>query len=161
MLTQHHLKSLVSYNPETGLFIWLAAKSNRCKAGSIAGCKTFYGYSTISVNTIRYPAHRLAWLYMTGKFPTEKIDHINGIRDDNRFCNLREATNKQNLQNIRKPHKDNRTGFLGVWEHIPGSFRARIMTNGKTTHIGCYKTPEEAHNAYLNAKRVNHEFNTL
>lgn len=86
-------------NTESGLFYWLVANSNRIAVGDIAGNKDRDGYIRIGINGNNYPAHRLAWLYMTGSFPTKQLDHINHIRDDNRWLNMREVDNRENSRN--------------------------------------------------------------
>ena len=103
-------------------------------------------------------AHRLAWLYMTGVWPENQIDHINGGRDDNRWVNLREADNGQNMQNISGPHGKTFTGELGV-TFRRNRFEARIQQGKKRLHIGTYKTKDEAVAAYLAAKLVLHTHN--
>lgn len=107
-----------------------------------------------------YLSHRLAWFYMTGAWPEQEIDHINGVRDDNRFANLREADRQINCQNVRKPYKNNRTGLLGVKPSL-GKFVARIYVDGKERHLGTFKTPGLAHAAYVAAKRELHKGGTI
>jgi hypothetical protein len=107
-----------------------------------------------------YYAHRLAFLYMTGEWPPNEVDHLNGIRDDNRWANLRLATVSLNRQNQRRPRRDNTTGYLGVMVNGAG-FAARIMVDGKKFNLGTFKTPQEAHEVYLTAKRRLHKGGTL
>ena len=97
-LSRDRLYELLLYNQKTGEFTW---KKNRKKAlvGVVAGCRAKTGYWVITIGTRRYYTHRLAWFYMTGAWPSKQIDHINGQRDDNRWCNLREATYSQNQTN--------------------------------------------------------------
>lgn len=101
-LTQTRLKELLFYNPETGNFTWLVRSADRIKIGQTAGCldKT-NGYISIKVDKRRYTGHRLAYLYMTGEFPTE-IDHINRNRADNRWENLRNVPHSINMKNRPK-----------------------------------------------------------
>jgi hypothetical protein len=153
--TQQRLKELFHYDPDTGVFIRLVRTSNRIKVGDIAGSLDNHGHLVISVFDSKYLAHRLAWLYMTGEWPTNQIDHKNTIRDDNRWENLREATHSINTQNLRKPHCDNKTGFLGVTQGRKG-FRATIGLGKKDYHLGTFQTAELAHEAYLKAKRKLH-----
>jgi hypothetical protein len=101
--------------------------------------------------------HRLAWLYVTGAWPKKHLDHINGDRADNRFCNLREADDAANNQNRKRANKCSLTGVLGVtYCKQTKRYRAVIMHNRKSIHLGRFDTPEEAHAAYVGAKRVLH-----
>ena len=113
------------------------------------------GYLYISVNGLTYVAHRLAWLYMTGKWPTVLIDHKNGDKMDNRFANLREATYLQNFWN-RGKRSDNTSGYKGVsYNRKLKKYGARVTVkkNGVTehNHIGVFDTAEEAYEAYKKA----------
>lgn len=142
-MTQSELKSLLHYDQETGIFCWLKSNGNR-KANKIAGTLTSYGYIAIKINKKVYKAHQLAWLYMYGEFPTEMIDHINRIRNDNRIVNLRLATNQQNQfnSNIRK---DNTSGIKGVsWNKKANKWMASIRIDKKKTYIGTYDNLEIA-----------------
>ena len=147
MLTIEQLKEVLEYNHDTGLFTWIKS-TQQTKAGSVAGNKTNQGYIRISVKRKRYLAHRLAYLYMTGHFPENFIDHINHIRHDNRWTNLRDATNSQNHAN-RVKQKNNKSGYKGVcWNKIAKKWRAKIEYMYKDIHIGYYTTPQEAAEAY-------------
>ena len=159
-LTQAELKEVLDYNPETGIFIWKKTMNNNAKKGKIAGWVSFYGYIEIRYDNKNYKAHRLAWLYMMGRFPNFQIDHKNTIKNDNRIDNLRDTTAAINNQNTRKCLKNSSTGFLGV---IPkrGKFVACIGVNYKKIHLGVFESPEEAHEAYLKAKRVLHQGCTI
>lgn len=160
-LSQAKLKENVHYDPETGVFTRIKPTCG-FSVGVILGGMTKDGYVRIQISGSRNHAHCLAWLYMTGEMPKECIDHINGVRTDNRFCNLREATRGQNAQNQRKPRVNNKSGFLGVYFHkAMGKFRAEIMINGKTKGLGYFDTAEQAHKAYLEAKRKVHLFSTI
>ena len=143
MITVGELKSLLDYNPSTGLFIWKSDRTSTVREGDVAGtnCK---GYITITINGKRYQAHRLAWLYMTGNLPNNQIDHINGVRDDNRFCNLREVDNSENARNSK--HRDNNTsGHIGVNFEVRGSkWTANIKVDGKKIYLGRFPTKDEA-----------------
>lgn len=107
------LKSVLRYDPETGLFTWLVRTSNRIKVGDVAGSIDAYGYRQIKVFGRIYKTHRLAFLYMTGSFPADQIDHINRIPDDNRWINLRAVSNAENQRN-HGIQKNNTSGFMGV-----------------------------------------------
>jgi len=96
---------------------------------------------------------------MCGEWPSE-IDHINGDKSDNSYRNLREVSRGENMQNKRKAHRNNKTGFLGVAREA-GKYRARIRVCGKNRSLGMYDTPQQAHQAYLAAKRELHEGCTI
>lgn len=148
MITQAELKELMYYDPETGVFVWRVSKSKRVKVGSVAGTLQNKGYIHIKINGRKYLAHRLAFLYMTGTFPEHQIDHQNGIRADNRWNNLREATNSDNQRNSGK-QANNTSGYKGVaWNKQAGKWYAQCGVNGKDYHIGSFTTANEAHAAY-------------
>lgn len=164
MLTQEFLKEHFHYNPDSGLFVRLklTSSASRAKIGDIAGCKYSDGYIYMKINSKHHKAHRLAFLYMHGKMPEHTVDHINGIKDDNRFCNLRKATKSENTQNQRRPHKSNQCGFLGVYfENESGRYVAQLSINGKPKKLGRFDTAELAHEAYLSAKRQHHTTCTI
>lgn len=159
MLTQSRLKELLHYDPETGVFTWRVNKGGPAKAGGLAGSRNRGGYRIIGIDYRLYQAHRLAWLYIHGEWPKHEIDHINGVRDDNRIDNLRGATHAENHQN-RKKSTRNTSGFLGVsWYPATKKWRSRIRTNRKLKSLGLFDTPESAHAAYLSAKAALHTFN--
>ena len=159
MLTQERLKELLDYDPETGVFTWKSIVfGSHMKVGSVAGSMYSNGYLRIKINGKDYRAHRLAWLYMYGCWPTNQIDHINRVRDDNRIANLREATNKENQWN-RGKQKSSTSGFTGVsWHKKSGKWQSRIAVNKKVIQLGVFNTPEEAHAAYVRAKAEHHKF---
>jgi hypothetical protein len=158
-LTQARLKEWLHYDPETGLFSWLRVSSNRVKVGRIAGSPSSTGHVSICLFGERFLAHRLAWLYMTGEWPKAQVDHKDRCRSNNRWGNLREATNTQNAQNSAVK-ASSRTGLKGVaFTRTAGLFTARIRNGGKRISLGCYLTAEEAHQAYTEkAKELHGEF---
>lgn len=148
-LTAECLREVLRYDPATGLFTWLVSTSNRIKVGAIAGAiGRNHGYRLISVGGVLHRANRLAWLYMTGAWPADYVDHINGHRADDRWANLRASDHSHNLANAVRP-RHNTSGFKGVHLHKQtGSWRARISKNGKHKSLGLYPTKEAAHAAY-------------
>lgn len=148
------LRELLIYQPDTGKFV-ARCTTARLTEGVEVGGPHGSGYTLIRLKPYRGFAHRLAFLYMTGAHPQGNVDHINGIRDDNRWCNLRDASQCVNMQNLKGARTDSRTGLLGV---APNGKRwmAMIMANGKRKYLGTYDTPEEAHAAYLHEKRLVH-----
>lgn len=155
MLTQHRLKQVIYYDPDTGLMWWVKNHQRPELVGKIAGAHDAAGYITIGIDMKRYRAHRLAFLYMTGSMP-DLVDHKNGIKDDNRWNNLRESDKVRNAQNIHRSHRDSKTGLLGV-EVCRNKFMARISIRGVRIGLGSFDTAEEAHQAYMAAKRAFHE----
>lgn len=156
------LKSLLHYDPDTGVFTWAARSGARSVIGTVAGHVRITGYRTIAFNGEKYAAHRLAWLYMTGEEPGILIDHVNGQRDDNRWENLRQATFAQNSANSTR-QSNNTTGLKGVsvLPHSPNRWQAAIKRDGKNQYLGCFPTPELAHEAYMSAAKEAHgEFAT-
>jgi len=160
-LTVERLRQVLDYEPQTGLFKWRERVARCVQIGDVAGCREKrIGYVTIGIDGDVYKAHRLAWLFVTGAWPKKYIDHINGVKHDNRFENLREVFEDGNSQNVRKPNKRNKSGFIGVIR-FQKRWRASITVNKKTKYIGDYDTPEEAHQAYLTAKRHYHKACTI
>lgn len=153
-LTAQRLREALHYNPETGVFTRLICTSRRSAVGAIAGTLS-RGYCSIGIDGNNYRAHRLAWLYMTGSWPSDQIDHINGVRDDNRWINLRDVSGSTNLQNRRHAQRNNACGLLGVSPYRK-VWRATIRVGKKMLHIGTFRTPELAHAAYLAVKRQRH-----
>ena len=152
------LKESLHYDPDTGIFTNLKSRG-AAKKGSVAGCKDSKGHSQIMLDNKRYQAHRLAWLYVHGNFPEKDIDHINEIKTDNRICNLRLDSNRENEQNVSSVRLNNTSGLTGVtWHKKHKEWRAQIKIKGKKKYLGQYNTPEEAHAAYLCAKTELHPF---
>lgn len=150
-LTQERLKELLDYNPDTGIFQWKIHRSQLAKVGDEAGYLGVKGYIRIRIDGKLYVAHRLAWLYLYGNFPMFLIDHINGIRNDNRISNLREATVQENARNKTITTR-NKSGFKGVsWEKRRNIWVVRINTGDKYAHIGYFDNIEEAAKAYHDA----------
>jgi len=155
VITQERLIELLRYNSCTGDFVRIKQISNAHPCGGKVGSYS-EGYLRISIDGKSYLAHRLAWLYMTGKWPENEIDHININRRDNRWCNLRRATHGQNQQNQKGWGA---SGIKGVhWRACDSKWCARIGTNGRK-FLGYFHTKEAAHAAYVEAaKRLHGEF---
>jgi hypothetical protein len=152
-LTQARLKELLHYSPETGVFIW---RVGRKMAGKIAGSPNSWGYTVIGIEGRNRRAHRLAWLYVHGIPPNGQIDHINGVRDDNRISNLRVCVQVQNCWNAKK-QKTNKTGFRGVcFNEKTKRFRAQINVFGTKIYLGEYDSPEQASAVYKEKARDLH-----
>lgn len=160
MVTQKILKEKFDYDSATGNLIRIQNSNHRKDCGQIAGTIHHQGYRTIKINYKLYLAHRLVWMYHYGVFPTMMLDHINGIRADNRIENLREVTPEQNNHNQICAHKNNQSGKLGVRATKFG-YEAWIKVKGKHHYLGGFSNPEDAHAAYINAKRKLHSHGTL
>jgi len=158
-VTLERVKELLNYDPETGLFTWLERRG-RCRTGDVAGWLEKNGYRRIIVVGKKFKSHRLAWAMFYGTFPELEIDHINGVRDDNRIANLRLATRSQNAQNLKRALSNSSHGFLGVKKN-GNRWNASINIDGQYIYLGCFKTPEKAHQEYIEAKRCLHEFCTI
>lgn len=143
------IKECLRYDPETGKIFW-AKNRRRVMAGDEAGTPHVTGYVLIRVGQRSYRSHRIAWFLHHGRWPEKEIDHINGIKDDNRLCNLREVTHQENTRNSRRFRE---TGKL------PGTFKrmtkdgpvweGKRQRNGQYIYLGRFKTEREAHEAYL------------
>lgn len=155
MLTQARLKELMQYDPETGVFTRLSGRGGK-PAGGFVGGPDKDGYWMISVDGVRYKAHRLAFMYMLGRWPQGDVDHINRTTGDNRWSNLREASRSQNMANVGTT-KANKSGYRGVsWVETKKRWKAQIRRGGTNCHIGYFKTPEDASAAYEAAARECH-----
>jgi len=147
MITLDALKKEVSYDPITGLFKRL--KTHRSvKKGDIAGTVCTLSnhskkYIKLSVLGKYYKAHRLAWFYMTGQFPSGEIDHINQDSLDNRWVNLRDCTRQENCKNLKR-YVNNSSGSTGISQRPSGKWRARIHHKGKHINIGHYDSYDDA-----------------
>lgn len=148
-ISHAELIKILKYCPKTGVFVWRINKTSRARAGQSAGFVRPDGYCTIRIDLVRYRAHRLAWLYMTGKWPKDQIDHADGNPRNNRWSNLRESDQSQNMQNgpIR-----NKSGLKGASKctHQSGWF-SRIHVNGRSIFLGNFSSAEDAHAAYVAA----------
>ena len=160
MITHDHIRTILDYNPKTGEFTWKTHKRRPDLIGKKAGSPTNAGYWAIAINNQKRFAHRLAWLYMTGKHPLKHIDHKDGNKQNNAFSNLREVDRVGNLQNMRKATKANKVGFLGVSQH-QGKWRTQIMIDGERIRVSGFDTPEQAHEKYLELKRKHHATCTI
>lgn len=157
-IDQAYLKQLLHYDPAVGVFAWRITRNNFVRAGRAAGTVAGNnGYVEIMVDGRTYKAHRLAWLYVYGEWPSGEIDHANCVRTDNRIANLRIATDSQNRSNA-KTNRNSGTGVKGVNKVGECRFRATIH-HGSRIHLGYFSTPEEAHAAYCDAAvRLRGEF---
>lgn len=149
-ITADELRARVHYDPQTGAFTWRTSHFKRFvgkPAGTIWRRKKQAGYQ-LRFDGVSYRAHIIAWLYMTGEWPSAIVDHKDCDGRNNRWINLRLATDAQSNANRRR--QENSTGFKGV-SRMGRSFKAGIMVNKKGIHLGTFKTPQQAHAAYAAA----------
>jgi hypothetical protein len=163
--TVARVRELLDYDAITGVFTWRPDRQGvrRNRRGVVAGGVDSYGYVRIKVDGSRIGAHRLAWMHVHGAPPADQIDHIDGNRTNNAIANLRDVPAVVNRQNIRLPKAGNKTGLLGVCapKYEGCRYLAMICHNGKKIRLGYFDTPEQAHSAYIAAKREYHAGCTL
>jgi hypothetical protein len=158
VITVEELREKLIYAPDTGIFTWrIGCPWKKYAVGDVVGCYDGKRHWKIHINGRGYNAHRLAWLYVHGRWPPQYIDHINGDGCDNRLVNLRESTPRQNQANKRlsKPPK---SGFIGVFRNpCDRTWKARLRVDGKIKYLGSFATAELASAAYLAAHRAAHQ----
>lgn len=142
MPTQKQLKEIYFYNPLTGIFRKIGSESGRPFSGEEIVQKKD-GYVSIRFCGRAHQAHRLAWLYMTGNWPKRQIDHINHVKNDNRFINLRDISAQENMRN-RSLSSRNLSGIPGVYYSMSDTWFVAIGENSKSVHIGSYSEMFEA-----------------
>lgn len=156
-LTAEQLRAVLHYDPKHGFFIWkhrpeLRATTNSLRVGTHAGSPNGKrGYIAICINGKLHYAHRLAWLFMTGEWPNDMIDHIDGDTANNKFANLRQANRSQNNWNAQKTNR-NTSGYKGVyWSKNAKKWVAHITIKGVYHYLGLHNTAEAGHAAYCEA----------
>ena len=163
-LTGSFLHGFVEYDPLTGAFFRRKKTNRRVVIGARADFQGPRGYRRIVVDGHRIYAHQAAWIYVYGSPPDAglQIDHINGDKGDNRISNLRAVTASVNSQNERKSRPNTRSGLLGAhWSSNRNTWRSSIKVGGRVISLGVFKSPEDAHEAYIKAKRKLHEGCTI
>jgi len=137
-ITAARLRELLNYDPETGIFTWRVSRRPRARAGGVAG-KHCHGYIRIGIDGRVYRAHHLAFLRMTGRWPRQQVDHENHIRDDNRWCNLRDNVDDVEQQHNRAMSRTNSSGTAGVyWNKHHQKWQAQISVERKRIHLGYF-----------------------
>jgi HNH endonuclease len=157
-ITVERLKERVSYDLDTGVFVWIETLGGKCRKGWPAGrlgTGKASGYVRITIDGREYKVHRLAWLWMTGEWPIEQIDHRNGNPSDNRWVNLRLATQSQNKANSGA-YRNSKSGVKGVsWNKLARKWNSAIQVDGKQIHLGRFEKIEDALAAYQIAAKGN------
>lgn len=159
-LTQKRLKFVLRYYSQTGIFVWNVRLAQRIHVGDRVPVKRNQ-YTRIQIDGQRYYAHCLAWFYVYGVWPVE-IDHKDTVKHHNWINNLREVTRLGNNQNHRKANSNSKLDLIGVhFDKRLGKYTAQIGVNNKKIYLGAFDTAEEAHEAYLMAKRKHHSTCTI
>lgn len=148
-VTAELVREVFSYDPDIGVLVWIAPFAQQIKSGAIAGHIRKDGYVAVKLGGKAYKAHRLIWLYMTGRWPADEMDHIDRNPTNNRWDNLREATHAENCRN--RIYR-NLTTFTCVGEEKNGKYRARVRLGGERKYLGLFDTPEAASAAVRQAK---------
>lgn len=149
-ISHEELIARIEYDQESGQMMHLRS-SHGMPIGSMVGTNCPNGYRATKIQGKRYYLHRLAWFYVHGEWPKGQIDHINGVRDDNRIANLRDVSPSVNLQNTHRVRRNNKSGLVGA--QTKGKyFCSRIVLNGKSVHLGYFPTAQAASEAFIAAK---------
>ena len=156
----NELSSLFRYEPNTGALYWRVAPSRGVFAGDQAGSLRKDGYVRLQLRGDKYLCHVVAWALQTGSWPSAEIDHLDGVGANNVWSNLREADRSSNMMNQRHARVSNPTGLLGATRHRE-AFTATIITRGTRHYLGRFSTAEQAHAAYMEAKRQQHPTCTI
>jgi hypothetical protein len=156
-LTASRLRELFDFDPLTGLFARKIALTNKVKSTIglwVPGWMTQYGYCALRLEGGAFLAHRLAWLHVHGEWPSGQIDHINGARTDNRIENLRVVTNAVNQTNLSPASSTSHSKVRGAhWNSRLRKFQSQVEVAGKRLYLGLFDTAEQAHQAYVEARR--------
>jgi len=157
LVTQEMVRKAFRYDRDTGVLFW-AESRGPVKAGCVAGNRMPEGHLQVGFNGASYLVHRIIWLYVYGEWPRHFIDHVDGNPQNNRIGNLRDVVRSINQQNQRKARRDNNsTGLLGAYYlKRTGRYFSSIGLAGKHIHLGYFATADEAHAAYVAAKRKIH-----
>lgn len=149
-------RRLFVYEPDTGLIRWRVSTNQRIRVGRVAGAIDRHGYVRVTIalggpKRRSIAAHRLAWLLSHGAWPAGEVDHVNGVKTDNRLVNLRVVSRSENGANRSGPDRDSSTGLLGASRHKSGKFLSQIRRGGRYRYLGLHATAELANAAYVAA----------
>lgn len=157
-LTVERLRSLASYNPATGEFVWIVGRNGAAAGSPVGGRHRVKGYGEAMIDGVGYATHRLAWFCHYGTWPTGVIDHINGNRDDNRISNMRDVSVAVNNWNRTTSKHARSNGLIGAhFNKRRQKWLAMIGVNYRQFYLGTFDTEQEAHAAYLAAKHKLHQ----
>lgn len=153
-ITQARLREALDYNVGTGIFVWKSSRRG-CRVGERAGTVTINGYRYIQLDGRKYRSARLGFMYVEGYFPENDVDHINRVKDDDRWVNLRHVSRQCNMRNSGR-RINNTSGITGVhWNNRNNKWHARIMINYKHKHLGLFRSFKEAVKARWEAEVAN------
>lgn len=160
IVTATYVRSILHYEPGTGIFRWnwipnLHAPVRSRIYGKFAGSLNTFGHRQIRIKGVLFLASHLAWLVMTGSWPSRLVDHENTNPADDRWINLRLATRLENTKN-RRVNKNNRSGLKGVKSRANGRYEAAIQINKKQIYLGTFDRAKDAHAAYCVAAKKYH-----
>lgn len=156
MVTVDRLRELTHYDPETGAFTWRKSKGAAMAGSPVGGKHRVKGYGEACIDGMYFQTHRLVWFYANGRWPIGQIDHINGQRDDNRLHNLRDVSQSENQQNRTHSNRGKKySDLIGAYWSTNGWF-STILIAGKQVYLGRFETDQQAHEAYIRAKRTHH-----
>lgn len=152
--TAKEIRRILLYDPRTGMFVNKISRGSGARAGTVSGTTHRRdGYVHLCIWGRQYKAHRLAWVYMTGRWPRKDVEHKNGIRSSNEWKNLRLANDSENQANAKR-RTDNKSGYKGVYfSKSHGKWRATIQVRKKRLRLGVFETVEQAHAAYAAAAK--------
>ena len=157
LIIPEEIKNYLDYNELTGELCWIGKPAKQTIIGSKAGALISTGYIQIGFKNSNYQAHRIAWFLKTGEQPPNEIDHIDEVKHNNKWVNLRKTNPSQNQCNVGK-YTNNTSGFKGVTKQTnTDKWKAQIGINNKVMHLGLFSTPEEAHLAYCEAADKYHK----
>jgi hypothetical protein len=163
LLSPEEIRGLFDLNVETGELRWKASTSRGQHTQRVAGSDHRLGYRQVKIGKKGYLVHRVVWAIVHGEWPAKHVDHIDGNKANNAVTNLRLATVGQNAQNRAVTGVKSVSGLMGA-VHVPGTSRrrekweSRIKVNGVSKHLGCFTTPQAAHEAYMQAKAKFHPY---
>ena len=150
-IDRKRLLEVLDYNKDTGIFSWKVSLNRRVLAGSTAGSHDTHGYIQIGIDGRTYLAHQLAYLYVDGNVPAE-IDHIDRVRNNNKWLNLRPLLHQENMQNLSM-YNSNKSGTAGVWfSSYNERWYAQLTFGGEQKYLGCFKQKQEAIDARIAAE---------
>lgn len=147
-MTHEECLKLFSYDKESGKLYWKIKPNDRTHVGTECGHIMNCGYKHISYKGKKYLAHRLIWFIQNAVWPEKQLDHINGLKLDNRLENLREVTNRMNANNLKQHRQGHLVG--SSFDKRRNKWQSYIKLDKVRKHLGYFQTQLEAHSTYIN-----------